>query len=124
MSGSVGGQSCDFVRPNAPTAKKQRVEAWVVAGLTGIGAQKLGQNDSSFQFTIVKFDTDANLDTWAAAIDAMQSTVVTIVDDHGDSYTGCLIEQVSNREKSPAYHAKALGATGKRCQMTVSGRFT
>ena len=121
---SVGGVTCQIVRPNAPPLKKQRVVTWMVAGLTGIGAHKLGLNDSEWEFELVKFGTSAQCNTWAAAIGALQATIVTIIDDHADTYTGMLIEKVSNPQKSVAVHVLSLGASGRRSTLTITGKIT
>ena len=121
---TVGGISCHIVRPNAPPLKRQRVATWIVAGLTGIGAHKLGLNDSEWEFELVYFGTDAQCDTWAAAIGALQATIVTIVDDHADTYTGMLIVSMSNPQKSVAYHAVSLGSAGRRSTITIKGKIT
>ena len=121
---SVGGVTCDIVKPKSPTGNKQRVETFTVPGRNGIGAQKLGLNDGEWEFTLVRFDTSANCDTWAAAIEALQSTVITIIDDWADTYTGMLMTGVSAPKKVTAIHAKALGATGVKSEITIKGRIT
>jgi hypothetical protein len=121
---SVGGITCDIVRPNTPTANKQRVETWVVPGLNGIGAQKLGLNDAEWEFTLVEFDTKANVFSWAASIEALQGTIITIVDDWDRTYLLMLMTGASHPVRTPAIHAKTLGATGVRCEMTIKGKIT
>ena len=121
---TVAGIACQFVKPNAPTAKKQRVATWIRAGLTGVGAHKLGANESEWSFRLVKYGTDAQCDAWAISIDALQSTIVEIIDDHPDTYTGMLITGITNKQKTPALHALSLGLTGVRCEMTISGVMT
>jgi|GEM_PF-2811356 hypothetical protein len=120
MAQSVGGTSCDKVVPDAPPAKKERVLTWIVPGLSGIGSHKLGLNDSEWQFTLVLFDVDADCDAWALLINAMQSTIVTIVDDHADSYTGMLITQVGNPRKTVAAYSNG-SILDKRCEITIRG---
>lgn len=121
---SVGGVACQIVRPNAPVGNKQRIVTWIVAGLTGIGAHKLGVNQADWSFNLVKFGTDAQCDTWAAEIEALQATIVTIIDDFPDTYTGMLITGTSNKLKRPALHALALGLTGVRAEITISGQIS
>jgi len=119
---SVGGVTCHIVRPATPPAQKQRVATWIVPGLTGIGAHKLGLNDGEWEFTLVFFGTSADCNTWAQNIGALQSTIVTIIDDHADTYNNMLIEEVSAPVKSVAYHALLLGATGRRSTLTIKGK--
>lgn len=124
MSGAVAGIATNFVRPNVSFDKKQRVETWIVPGVPGIGAQKLGVNDSEWSFVLVKFGTNAQCNTWAASINALQSTVVTIEDDWGDTHTQMLIADTTTERKTPAVHALGLGVAGVRCEITISGEIT
>ena len=120
----VGGITCDIVRPNTPTGNKQRVETWTVPGLDGVGAHLLGDNDGEWEFTLVRFDTKINVFTWAQQIEALQGTIVTIIDDWVATYVGMLVTGVSSPARRPALHAKNLGLFGVRSTITISGRIT
>ena len=120
----VGGITCDIVRPNTPTGNKERVETWIVSGLDGIGAHLLGDNEGEWEFVLVRFDTKLNVFTWAQQIEALQGTIVTIIDNWPATYVGMLVTGVSNPIRTPALHAKALGLTGVRSTITISGRIT
>ncbi len=122
--GTVAGINTQIVNANAPTARKQRVKVWWRAGHNGRGAHKLGVNQAEWEFQLIFFGTDAQCDAWAISIDALQATVVTIVDSIPDSYTKMLIVTITNKQKRPALHAGGLGLTGMRCEMTIAGVMT
>ncbi|KKN53079.1 hypothetical protein LCGC14_0605910 [marine sediment metagenome] len=124
MSGSVGGVACDIVRPSSPIAKRTRVGLWIIPGLTGVGAHRLGQNDSQFEFICIEYATSAQINTWAGLIGALQGTVIAITDDHGDSYTGMLVVSVSNPSKIPAWQIQGLGIAGRRGEISIQGVLT
>ena len=98
---AVHGVTCTMVK-GAGTTLAQRTEIWATPGMDGVGAQKVGKHDGSFTFEAVKYDTSAAVDTWFAAIEALQSAIGTIVDDWGTSHTNCLIVQVGQRVKRAA----------------------
>ena len=57
--------------------------------------------------------------TWKAAIEALQGTVVSIVNDQAVTYTLCLIAQVDGWQNQPALHAG-----GERGELRISGVVT
>jgi len=117
MAGTIGGVSCDIVegRPRGPA---QAVETWMVPGHDGTGVQTTGKHDSDAALRLVKYDTAANVETWLAAIEALQGTAVTLVNDWGDSYTNVLIRQVRPGRKRAALHGGGL-ANGVRGEIFV-----
>jgi len=94
MSGTVGGYACDYVSGHAQPLAEE-VEVWRTPGIDAYGAQKIGVGDGAFDFRLLRFNTDATVDLWAAVIRALQGTLVTIVNDRGDTFTNCLIMRVS-----------------------------
>ena len=124
MSGTVGGIAAQLVKPNAPTGNKQRIVTWIVPGLTGIGAHKLGENEADWEFILIFFGTDAACDAWAISIEALQSTIITIIDDHGDTYTDMLVVSMANPRKIAAFHAAGNGVLDRRCEITIAGKVT
>lgn len=90
---SIGAVGCDYVKGDSP-GLKMRSRVWNVPGLHGYGLQLLGLGDAPFEFAAVQFGSGATLETWADSIDALQGTIVTIVNDLGISYGNCFIEQV------------------------------
>jgi len=125
MSASIGGQSVDIIRKLAVDLKL-RTEKFEVSGLDGYGAQTLGLGDSEFQLIVVKYcssysdlasnNTAAN--TLIAALNAMEGTIISLVDNWGDTYNHVLVGAVeSNEAKSPMIH---LGNNGVRVQVTFA----
>ncbi len=90
----IGGVSCNMVKGEAP-AKKERLRVWQVPGIDGYGAHADGLGDSAFVFLGVKYGLRAAIETWSTAIEALQGSVVSIVNDWGTTYTNCLIQHVS-----------------------------
>lgn len=115
---SVGGLACSIVRGNL-TAKKIRTNVWEVAGINGYGAQQAGYGDSPFRVTAVLYSTAAGVQTWANLLAAMQGSVVTIINDWGNTFTGCLLVRVSEPQKTPA-----VGAGGCRGEVILEGVVT
>ena len=110
--GTIDGASCQIVNINSPTGKRQRVVTWIVAGLTGIGAHKVGLNDGEWTCELIYFGIKADCDAFAVAVDAMQAKIVIIVDSKGDTYSGMLVESVANRQTVRALHATNLAGAG------------
>lgn len=90
----IGGVGCDIVRGEAP-AKKERLRLWQVPGIDGYGAQAEGLGDSPFSFVGIKYGSRAAVEAWTAAIEALQGTVISVVNDWATTYTNCLIQHVS-----------------------------
>lgn len=111
----VGGVSCDIVA-GAVRTPTERVKLHQVPGIDGVAAQLLGLGDAIFRFRVVKRGTNAQMNTWIAAIEALKGSTVTIVDDWGDTHTNCLIEQLSLPDKQPA-----SDSSKNRCEMLVEG---
>ena len=111
----IGGVSCDMVKGvlQAPT---ERVESYQVPGIDGVGAQLLGLGDSPFRFRAIKYGTNAELNTWIAAIQALKGDTITIVDDWGDSHANCLIARLGAPQKRPASDVNKC-----RCEILVEG---
>jgi len=115
---SVGAVSCDFVRGSAP-AKKQRVQVWSVPGLDGYGAKLFGLGDSETEFVLVKRGTSAAVLAWARLIEALQGTLVAVVNDWGSTTSAFLIESVAGPEM-----AAELGYGGARGELRIRGVVT
>ena len=114
---SVGGVTCNYVSGQAQ-ALAEEVEVWRVPGIDSYGAQKTGTGDGAFRFRCWRYNTDVVVDAWAAAIRALQATVVTIINDRGDTFTNCLLVRVS----TPAISA-IVGVNGEttRGELEVMG---
>lgn len=119
---SVHGVTCTLVKRGAGVNLAQRVETWSTPGMDGVGAQKIGKHDGAFRFLIKLYDTSANVDTWFAAIEALQGSIGTIVDDWGTSHTNCLITHVGERIKDAGQlPGSTLAAIG---ELDIVGRKT
>jgi len=97
----IGGVSCDLLSGPAP-ALRERVEVWQVPGIDGYGAQTLGKGDAQYSFAAVRFGTSAEVDAWYASVQALQGSVLTVVDDWGTSHTSILLTRVNQLRKSAA----------------------
>ena len=102
MSGTFGGITCSWVKGIA-AGQKQRGDIWQRVAIAGYGAQKLGAGDSGCAFRCIRVGASAVLDTWEAAIEAQQMSVVTVVNDRGKTYTGFLAAKVGVPQRVPAY---------------------
>ena len=114
---SIGAQSCTFVHDRGRKGPRQRTIIWQNPGMDGYGAQTLGEGDAEFQVEAVLYDTTANIDTWAAAIEAMQGTVISIVDDRGTTHTSNLIVNVAAPMRTPAL----ASGVEERASIMISG---
>jgi len=114
MAASIGGTACTFVKGDlAP--QRARLDVYYVPGLNGPGLHYLGLGDSPFSVTAVLYSTAAGLATWAALIHAQQGTIVSIVNDYGDTYANCLLTRVSELRR------QAAGTTTHRGELTIQG---
>lgn len=95
---TVGGVFCDLVFGVAGDLQL-RVDTWQVPGIEGVGYHTLGKGGVRFGFTLFRFGTSAEVNTWRAAIEALVGGEHTIVDDWGDSHTNMLIQSASQVNK-------------------------
>ncbi len=98
MAATIGGVSCDFVKGDARDLK-EAVDTWVTPGIDGFGAMVVGQRGSLAQFVAVKYAALADVLTWFAAVQALQSTMISIVDDWGTTHTNILITRIGRPVK-------------------------
>ena len=120
MGANVGGVSCDFVRHRPGVRGQQkRVQIWEVPGYDGFGALIMGKSGALFAFTVIKFGTGAQVQTWIDAVEAKKGSLVTIEDDWGTEHTGCLIRRMGTPAKEAAHiPGSAIEAWG---QMVIEG---
>jgi hypothetical protein len=114
---SIGPVGCTFVRGNPP-ATKMRLQLWRVPGLDGYGAQALGYNDSPFEVLAVLYSDAVGVESWKVALEGLQGSIVTIINDLGASFGGCLITKLSNMKNMAAY---AAGGITARAEITIEG---
>lgn len=115
---SVDALSCDLVKGMSGD-KKLRTRTWSVPGLNGYGAKVLGRGDSESEFVLVKRGTFAAVMIWVALVEAMQGTLVTVVNDWGQTTTLFLVKKVS----VPKLTAE-LGYGGARGELRIQGVVT
>ncbi len=114
---AIGSQSCTFVRNDAP-ALKERVDVWQIGGYDGYGAQLFGKGESQCQFKALLFGTNAAVESWVVAIEAMQGSIQSITNDHGTTYS-VLITKISPPKRTAAIiRGTAYDTLG---ELTVSG---
>lgn len=113
----IGGVNCTFVKTEEggciPSVLRMRSEVWQIPGLSGYGIFQYGYGDSEFMVTGILYSNDAGIDIWAAAMYAIQGTIVSIVDDHGDTYGSCYLQKVSNVLKRAALAAGGITTRGE-----------
>ena len=111
MAAAIGGVSCDFVKGDARDLKES-VDTWVTPGIDGYGAMAVGQRGSLVQFAAVKYAALADVLTWFAAVQALQSTMISIVDDWGTTHTNILITRIGRPVKQACIHEGNSWARG------------
>ena len=81
---SVGGVTVEILRGNiAP--QTQRVDTWHIPGRTGIGAQLMGLNQSSFSYQCILIAAQASVEGRLASLSALQGTIISVTDDFGET---------------------------------------
>ena len=109
---TVGGYSVDVLRGLVP-ALKEAIAVWDVPGLDGHGAQQVGYRSPVASLLAISLVADnATANTLISNLESLQGTSVTIVDDHGDTYTNCLVVTVDTSNAKKA--AIVDGASGYR----------
>lgn len=107
---SIAGQAFITV-PRLFERAKERVEVIERDGIDGSIAKKLGQRNNLTQVRcVVDRDNEAGLNTLELAMFALVSTVITVVDDHGKSWTNILVIDVRVGE-APRLGGLAVGGT-------------
>ena len=114
---SIGGVSCLYVRRVIP-ASKLRTRTWVVPGISGYGSKVLGYGDSEWTIEAEFWSNNAGVNIWLASIQALQGSIVSITDDHGDTWLNNLVTDISQPVKTPAIVGGVVGVMGK---LTLQG---
>jgi len=112
---SIGGITCDRisgrVSPLKTTAEVRRRP-----GLDGYAIQQTGQGEAPVELVAHRYDTAAAVQTWLDSLAELQGTIVTLVDDWGDTYENVFVSLVDPRPKAPIIYNGAARAHGV-CQM-------
>jgi hypothetical protein len=112
---TIGTIECTFVKGTAAELK-ERVEAWQRPGIDGYGAQTVGKGDAPFAFTAVLYDTQENVESWIADLEALQGQVIDVTDDWGREHASLLVLRVT-----PVGQRLAAGSGGCRGEVRIEG---
>lgn len=120
---SVGALDVDIMHGVALTPRPT-VETWETAGLDGFGARTNGSRAPEFQLlTIFYADSSADADAHGITANALQSSIVTVVDDWTDSQANVLILDVDCANfKQPCIYQGNANAV--RCEIRWRMRVT
>jgi hypothetical protein len=116
---AIGAVTCDFVKGDARDLK-DAVDTWTVPGIDGYGAMGVGKRGSLVQFLAVRYAAAATVLTWLGSIQALESDVVSIVDDLGTTHTNILITRIGRPTKQAA-RGNFVGSPGLRGAIVVEG---
>lgn len=102
VNDTVAGISttCSRVSTSPPTLKS-RSQMWQRQGFSGYGAQLLGDGRAEMVITVVQFDVltgadPAGIDSWRARIEALQSKVINLENDRGETHNNLFCFQIDN----------------------------
>lgn len=116
----IGTVVCTFVRGHCPRPK-MRLMLWTVPGVDGYGAQAVGYNDAPFEVAAVLYSNAVGLEAWKNAMEGLQGTIVSIVNDLGVTRPGCLITKVSPMRSMAV---RAAGGITQRGEIVIEGVVT
>lgn len=117
----VGGIACTFVK-GAARGLKDRITLWQSPGRTGYGAHVTARGDAEFHFRAINYHNPGAVEAWARDIEALQGTVVSIVDDWGFTHINCLITRVGPPRMTAAERFNPVPSfNGARGDVTVEG---
>lgn len=125
----VGGVACDMVHTIRVARPRQKLMTWTAPGVDGTSALKLGKSEGQWEFVLVLHAVDGDeIREWETAINALaDGDPVTIVDDAGDSYGGCIISTVAGLTKAAAFGVKDTEGGpvdyAWRAELPISGAF-
>jgi len=90
---TVGGVTVSVLRGPAIPDMAESVTEVTRPGANGVVVVQRGLKPTPFRKTVTHFAaSNAAANTFIAAIQALQGTIVTIVDEHGDSHANCEIQ--------------------------------
>jgi hypothetical protein len=104
---AIGGITVDIMR-GRPSGLRKRVEVWEVLGLDGTGVMTQGRGNRGTELLLIRFGTRATVTAWFTAVEALQGTIVTVVDDLGDSHTNMLVQEMGEPRFSAAHLAYGI----------------
>jgi hypothetical protein len=80
MATGIGGVACDLLKGH-PKPMTEQVQEWSVVGLDGHGFQKIGKRGVDETIQAIRFAAGATIETWYAALYALEATTVTYEND-------------------------------------------
>lgn len=99
MAANIAAVACDLVHGDVPVDLDEQTKRWHTPGVNGEGILLLGQAGVPFQLQAVKYDTKANVDTWAEDIKGHEGELVNIENDWGQTME-VFLERVSVPKKT------------------------
>lgn len=94
-TGTIGGETVNILR-GIPQKLTARVDKWEVPGLDGYGAQTSGSGKGEIEFTSITYcASNSAANTHINNCLNKVGTVVTVVDNFGDSHPNMLVEAVN-----------------------------
>jgi hypothetical protein len=119
MAHTFGTYTVDIIQGTPPESLREAVEVWGVPGHDGSAAIKKGKPPVTFPLTLVRFGSQATIETWIANIEATQGTIVSVVYDSNawnDTYNYILVKGCSIPERQKV---KYQGSTQVRARIDV-----
>ena len=95
---TFGGEVCRDIKGRIPRSRKQ-TKFWGVEGFNYYAMKTGGKRSGTFTLDLTNIDTKANINTWLAAIEDMQGTVVSVIDAFEDTYTNVGVINVTQTYK-------------------------
>ena len=96
----------------------ERVATWETPGISGYGAQRLGQGGAPFQLRVIRYNTNDSTDAWIDTMTSLQGAVVTYTDDLDNEFPNMLIQRARLVSRRGVIEA---GVAKVRTEMAVSG---
>ena len=87
---------------------------WQRQGYSGYGAQLLGDGRAELIVAAVEFGTLTEINTWKTAIEALQSRVISLVNDRDETHSNLFCFQIDNPRQTRA--DTTPGTVGYRCE--------
>ena len=118
MAHTIGGVTCLLMHGTPPGLKDVSV-ATHIPGFDGYIGQNLAKAGGECTINVVNIDSNANITTWIASIEALAGTSVTLTYDSTDwnqSFTSLMVTNVSAPLKTGVIYG---GSYKVRCEMDV-----
>lgn len=115
---SIGGISQIAIKGPPLGPMGQMVEVFTRSGVDGVAARQLGLRPGINQpVSVTDAEDSDDVQTLKAAYAAMRGTLVTVIDDHGETFDNVLVQDV----RVDAQRAVAGGGGGPRVTSEAPG---